>query len=116
MDIPTAIDLATEIQRQYPSLRLCGSLSLILLGVIPKRPVGDLDWQVTDKADVPSISRDSSDRVHLSGIECCVFEGSGKVVAEIGSLNINDPVDTCLAKLSWARKKDLRDLARAVLI
>lgn len=48
MDIYKSIDTITQLQRRFPSLILCGSVSLILLDVLPNRSISDIDFATTD--------------------------------------------------------------------
>lgn len=48
MDVYESIDTITYLQRRFPSLILCGSVSLILLDVLPNRNVSDIDFVTTD--------------------------------------------------------------------
>lgn len=44
-----SIRLIKELQRNNPDLLLCGSVALILSGLLPKRNVSDIDFVCSDK-------------------------------------------------------------------
>ena len=48
MDVYKSIDTITYLQKRFPSLILCGSVSLILLDILPNRSVSDIDFVTTD--------------------------------------------------------------------
>lgn len=48
MDVYKSIDTITFLQKRFPSLILCGSVSLILLDILPNRSVSDIDFVTTD--------------------------------------------------------------------
>ena len=48
MDVYKSIDTIIYLQRRFPSLILCGSVSLILLDVLPNRSISDIDFVTTD--------------------------------------------------------------------
>lgn len=44
MTFKTALAIAEEVKKENPEYILCGSVALILAGVIPEREVGDIDF------------------------------------------------------------------------
>jgi hypothetical protein len=44
MTFKTALEIAKQVKEQNPEYILCGSVALILAGVIPEREVGDIDF------------------------------------------------------------------------
>ncbi len=69
MDIYKSIDTITYLQRRFPSLILCGSVSLILLDVLPNRSVSDIDFVTTDVSVIGKLHlrQDSYDDEETNG-------------------------------------------------
>lgn len=69
MDVYKSIDTIRYLQGRFPSLILCGSVSLILLDILPNRSVSDIDFVTTDVTvlDKLQVYRDSYDNEEKNG-------------------------------------------------
>jgi hypothetical protein len=104
------INKVKEIQRRYPKRLLCGSVALMLYGVMDKRDGGDLDFAAYEKKIIP--------KEHLS-LKCnkpykhCLFLGSFvKKGEKIEGVNLQDLDQIIYWKKSYGRQKDKKDLQK----
>lgn len=69
MDAYKTIDTITYLQKRFPSLILCGSVSLILLDILPNRSVSDIDFVTTDVSIIGKLylRQDSYDDEETNG-------------------------------------------------
>lgn len=124
------VDEIRSIQLNYKDLTLCGSVPLILLGILPDREVGDIDFVTTDMSIAKHLhlGRDPYDNegenggyISLSGyrswrkINLLVFPVGTIINKEIVRI---DDIDITMQQVSdilnWKEKynrtKDIKDL------
>ena len=130
MDAYKTIDTIVHLQKRFPSLILCGSVSLILLDILPNRSVGDIDFATTDVNVIGKLNlrQDSYDDEETNG-GYTSFSGyyrANKINVlfftldtEIKTETITTPTDTIRSQLvsdilywkeKYNRTKDLSDL------
>ena len=102
------MDQVKAIQARYPKRLLCGSVALMLYGVIEKRSGGDIDFVAYEKKIIPN--------EHLS-LQCsspykhCLFLGSYvKKGRTIDGIRLQDLGQIIFWKRTYGRKKDIKDL------
>jgi hypothetical protein len=98
------------IQKKYPKRLLCGSVALMLYGVMDKRSGGDIDFVAFENKIVPN--------EHLS-LKCssphkhCLFLGAYIKEGEtIDGVRLQDIDQIIFWKKSYGRKKDIKDLEK----
>ncbi|GAH74798.1 unnamed protein product [marine sediment metagenome] len=104
------MDQVKAIQARYPKRLLCGSVALMLYGVIEKRSGGDIDFVAYEKKIIPN--------EHLS-LQCrspykhCLFLGSYvKKGITIDGIRLQDLGQIIFWKRTYGRKKDIKDLKK----
>lgn len=98
------------IQKKYPKRLLCGSVALMMYGVMDKRSGGDIDFVAFENKIVPN--------EHLS-LKCsspykhCLFLGAYIKEGEtIDGVRLQDIDQIIFWKKSYGRKKDIKDLEK----
>lgn len=107
-----------DILEKYPGLSVCGSLSLMLAGLIKERPLSDIDFECL-KEDLPKgcKNNNSGEYTHrdnhskLEGIDCNFFVAKTKPNSfEIEGIKVSSLKLTMQKKFKYWRRKDRDDL------
>jgi hypothetical protein len=103
-----AIELVKKVQANFPKRLLCGSLALLLYGVMPPRKINDLDFVILEKnvkeGEVISLKC-------ASPTEHCLFLSSDvKYGKEINGIHLQDLDQIVYWKKKYHRPKDMKDL------
>lgn len=139
MKYHTALTLTKEIVKNNPDYILCGSVALILAGVIPERDVSDLDfvafksnlsedelqmvnyahnsWWQTEKTGYKTYKKSITEGIY-SGCYYNLFVHDKKVLRTqvINGIIIQNVNDILKYKLIYSREKDIADLNKARIL
>ena len=130
MDADKTISTIVRLQTRFPSLILCGSVSLILLDILPNRKVSDIDFVTTNVTTINKLNlrQDSYDDEETNGgytsfsgyyegskVNILLFSPGTEIQTEI----IKRPIHSIRSQLvsdilywkeKYNRPKDLSDL------
>ena len=118
---------AQDIQGMYPDRLLCGSVALMLAGIINKRQSHDLDFVSTEPPSDKTLASGMDyavDATHSYVHYFCKFphEHCLFVLQEVSSggvfqgVEIQDPDDIVFWKRKFGRPKDIEDLKNCEVI
>lgn len=126
MKYEQALKIAKKVMNRHPDYILCGSVALILAGVLPERDVGDVDFIVPKDNFTKTMIEDLAykgtnikmgykayiERIAMfEHYNIFMFDNTEKIKTKvIGGLTIQDPENILKFKNLYARDKDLKDL------
>lgn len=111
---------AREIMELWPGLSVCGSVSLMMVGLIEERPISDIDFECTKENLPPGCKNDSygegynEGEAHskVCGTPCNFFVSNKKIATfKVEGIPLSSLALTIKKKFSYWRPKDQKDLA-----